>query len=149
MSKLVLRLTFFNRFIQRIASVNTSLTSVGRLLGFLFYVKRGENINRQQNTACFLFDIKTIKYWFICTKIFFLKIEFQNSIQDWVFLPCNGTKKVLRIKPGYEGWWQSWKTFQIFIEKHGKIDFLQQDFECGMRHMYDERYWIYLRTYDE
>ena len=30
---------------------------------------------------------------------FFFKIEFQNSIQDWVFLPCNGPKKVLRENP--------------------------------------------------
>ena len=36
--KLVLRLTFFNRFIQRIALVNTSLTSVGRLFGYLFHL---------------------------------------------------------------------------------------------------------------
>ena len=41
-----------------------------------------------------------MKSWFICTqKKFFLKIEFENSIQDWVFLPCNRPKKVLRINP--------------------------------------------------
>ena len=33
-------------------------------------------------------------------KKFLLKIEFQNSIQDWVLLPYNGPKKVLRINPG-------------------------------------------------
>ena len=32
-------------------------------------------------------------------KYFFLKIVFQNSIQDWVFLLWNGPKKVLRINP--------------------------------------------------
>ena len=48
--KLVLRLTCFNRFIQRTALVNTSLTTVGRLFDYLFHLSscmlNGENINR-------------------------------------------------------------------------------------------------------
>ena len=36
--ELVLRLTFFNRFTQRIALVNTSLIFVGRLFGYIFHL---------------------------------------------------------------------------------------------------------------
>ena len=36
--KLVLRLTFLNRFRQRISLVNTTLTSVGRIFGYLFHL---------------------------------------------------------------------------------------------------------------
>ena len=48
----------------------------------------------------FLFPI----IWFFNFDLFaqkniFLKIEFQSSIQDWVFLPHNGPKKVLRMNP--------------------------------------------------
>ena len=36
--KLVLRLTFFNCFTQPIVLLNTSLTSVGRVFGYLFHL---------------------------------------------------------------------------------------------------------------
>ena len=36
--KLVFRLTFFNRFIQRIPLVNTFLTSMGKLFGYSFHL---------------------------------------------------------------------------------------------------------------
>ena len=36
--KLILRLTFLNRFMQRMALMNTSLTSVGGLFGYLFHL---------------------------------------------------------------------------------------------------------------
>ena len=49
--KFVSHLTFFNCFTQRILLVNTSLTSVGRLLDYLFHLSSSmlnrENINRQ------------------------------------------------------------------------------------------------------
>ena len=54
-------------------------------------------MNRQSNTASFLFNIYTVKSWFLFAQIlfyfFFLKIEFQNSIQDWLFLSCSRAKK--------------------------------------------------------
>ena len=47
---------------------------------------------------------------------FFLKIEFQNSIQDWLFLLCNGHKRALRINPEHGVYYRRCVAFVIHIE---------------------------------
>ena len=75
----------------------TILREVLSLYVFIDKKTQGKGRNRRKQITTFD-SLKLV--WFASIKNLFWRLSFRNSIQEWVFLPFTGPKKVLRMIPG-------------------------------------------------